>query len=273
MTAKVISVINMKGGVGKTTLSIGLAKYWSDSGKRVLLIDADPQFNATQAMIDADIYEQLDSTIYKLFKQQSDIRQSAIPLTLTELIYKLNDNLDLIPGDLNLVLANHSTDLKLLNSLKNLLKKSDAYTDYEYVIIDCPPTLTTYTTASLLASDYYIVPNRIDRYSILGIRSLDVAINVVVESEELGLKKLGIVYTMTDNQETVKTKALRERFEKEENVKDGYLFTATLSQVRDIQVGKGGPNPMSYAKSSADIRDIAIEIEARIGEDEKNVSK
>ncbi|WP_273750508.1 ParA family protein [Leuconostoc mesenteroides] len=271
MTAEVISIINMKGGVGKTTLSIGLAKYWSDNGKRVLLIDADPQFNATQAMIDADIYDKLDSTIYKLFKPQDNIRKSASPLVLDELTYEISDNLDIIPGDLNLVLANHSTDLKLLNSLKNLLKKSNAYTDYDYVIIDCPPTLTTYTTASLLASKYYVVPNRIDRYSILGIRSLEIAINEIIESEELPLKKLGIVYTMTNNNETLKTKALRERFEQEDNVRDGYLFTATLSTVNDIRVGKRGPNPMNYSKSSNDIRDIAIEIETRITEDEKNV--
>ena len=83
---KVISIINMKGGVGKTTLSVGIADYWAEIGKNVLLIDADPQFNATQAMLDYYKNEDRESedsfysknilpagkTIYKLFKPQTD---------------------------------------------------------------------------------------------------------------------------------------------------------------------------------------------------------
>ena len=109
---KVVSIINMKGGVGKTTLSIGIADYLAEIGKRILLIDADPQFNATQAMIDCyknDDYESeenyystqvlpYEKTIYRLFKPQTDMMHSySIPKS-KELIVNLTENLDLLCG-------------------------------------------------------------------------------------------------------------------------------------------------------------------------------
>ena len=182
---KVISIINMKGGVGKTTLSIGIADYLAEIGKKILLIDADPQFNATQAMIDCYKNEDKDyeseenfystevlpqeKTIYRLFKPQTDMMHSYNTPAADDLIVNLKENLDMLCGDLNLVLVNKVSDHTFVRRIRNFIEDNSLRDEYDYVIIDCPPTLTIYTDSALMASDYYLIPNRIDRYSILGI--------------------------------------------------------------------------------------------------------
>ena len=112
MKGKVISLINMKGGVGKTTLSLGIVDFLADSGKSMLLIDADPQFNSTQAMLDCyktngyedalesemNFYSQEvltnTKTIYRLFMPQIDMRQGYLTPNADELIINLKPNLD-----------------------------------------------------------------------------------------------------------------------------------------------------------------------------------
>ena len=119
---KIISFINMKGGVGKTTLSLGVADFLSDQGYDVLMIDADPQFNSTQALLDtykSKGYEDIESeknyyndqifpnhkTIYRLFMPQIDMNTSYSTPKSQDLIVNLKDHLDIVCGDLNLVLV------------------------------------------------------------------------------------------------------------------------------------------------------------------------
>ena len=220
---KVISIINMKGGVGKTTLSIGIADYLSEIGKKILLIDADPQFNATQALIDYYKNEDYESeenfynteilpkekTIYRLFKPQTDMMHLYNTPTADDLIINLKNNLDILCGDLNLVLVNKVSDHTFVRRIRNFIEDNSLKKEYEYIIIDCPPTLTIYTDSALMASDYYLIPNRIDRYSIVGIDSLQKAVHNLIREERIDLKCIGLVYTMvTDSvkQEKLKTK-------------------------------------------------------------------
>ena len=118
--ATIISFINMKGGVGKTTLSVGVADYLAEYKKdplKVLIIDVDPQFNTTQALLDSyyngdyfgDILPE-EKTINKLFKPQVQFSQQYESPKKEELILELTSNLHIICGDLNLVLANKSSD-------------------------------------------------------------------------------------------------------------------------------------------------------------------
>ena len=132
------------------------------------------------------------------------------------------------------------------------------------IIIDCPPTLTIYTDSALIASDYYLIPNRIDRYSIVGISSLQKAINNLKREEEIDLKCLGLVYTMLDDSLSQKQELMKKSFESKDDVKDIYIFTSSTSNVRDIQVGKQGPIPTRYLKSRNDIRDLALELLDRV---------
>ncbi|MCI6031220.1 MAG: AAA family ATPase [Fusobacterium varium] len=280
--ASVISIINMKGGVGKTTLSIGIADYLSEIGKKVLIIDADPQFNATQALL--DIYKNIDygeeknfyteeilnksKTIYRLFKAIQDLKeQSSETITSEELIVNLKPNLDIVCGDLNLVLINNSADYKNIKKMKRFIKDNDLKTRYDYIIIDCPPTLTVYTDSSLMASDYYLIPNRIDRYSIVGIDSLQRAVANLISEEELTLKCLGLVYTMVRNDLPDKQKKIQSDFESKGSVGDIDIFAAKMTIVDHIQWGKSGSLPTRYSKSRDDIEAISLELIDKIAND------
>jgi len=280
MKPKVISFINMKGGVGKTTLSIGVADYLSnDLNKKTLFIDMDPQFNGTQAMFDyfkkdetAKIIQSISSinggkkitlakakesalnsehnyyndtikakhkTIYRLFTPQVELGQAYTSPNNEGLITKLTDNLDIIAGDLNLVLVNRSSDYSLVKRLKNFLLDNEESLNYEYIIIDCPPTLTTYTDGALLASDYYVIPNRIDRYSINGIDSLQEAIGNLVRQERISLKNLGIIYTMVQTDLPKRYESIKQNFESRK--KSSHLWSTDFQK---------GANTIQWDKNS-----------------------
>lgn len=276
---KIISFINMKGGVGKTTLSIGvadfLAHHMGESNLRVLVIDADPQFNATQALLDSyyngDYFDDIlpnEKTINKLFKPQVQFSQQYKSPSYDELILKLTENLHIVCGDLSLVLANKSSDYSHVKRLKRFIKDNKLREIYDFIIIDCPPTLTIYTDSALMASDYYLIPNRIDRYSIIGISSLQKAINNLKAEEEIDLECLGLIYTILDDELTLKQQEMKYNFESKEEVQQLYIFTSYTSNVKDIQVGKQGPIPTRYKKSKEDLRDICMEILDRISNKE-----
>jgi chromosome partitioning protein len=275
---KVISVINMKGGVGKTTLSIGLADILATRDYKILLIDADPQFNATQAMLDCykmdfkeeekDFYsEQVlknEKTIYKLFKPQTDMLHVYETPKADELIVNLNTNLDILCGDLNLVLVNKVSDHTFVRKIKNFIDDNKLTQQYDYIIIDCPPTLTIYTDSALMASDYYLIPNRIDRYSIVGIDSLQKAVNNLIREERIKLKCLGLVYTMVNTNMSVKQQKIKNSFESKKTVNDIDIFDTHSTMVNDIQVGVAGTLPTKYKKSKEDMEAIALELLNRI---------
>ncbi len=270
---KVISVINMKGGVGKTTLCIGIADLLSEQGKSILLVDADPQFNATQAML--DYYKKEESndeenyytkeihkksrTIYRLFKPQVDMSQSYTTPEASEIIINLKDNLDILCGDLNLVLVNKSINSGFVKRIKNFIDDNNLRKKYDYILIDCPPTLTIYTDSALMASDYYLIPNRIDRYSIVGIDSLQKAVISLIKEERIPLKCLGLVYTMIDNTITPKQQRIKENFESKEVVNDLDIFSSVMTTTKNIQVGISGTIPTKYQKSREDIEAICVE--------------
>lgn len=271
---KVISVINMKGGVGKTTLSLGFADLLADQGYSVLLIDADPQFNATQAMLDCyknndtdgeeNYYTQeiLSSvkTIYRLFKPQVDMSQSYNTPTAEEIIINLKNNLDILCGDLNLVLVNKSNDNRYVKRIRNFIEDNHLKEKYDYIFIDCPPTLTIYTDSALMASDYYLIPNRIDRYSIVGIDSLQKAVNSLIKEERISLKCIGLVYTMIDNIVSSKQQRIKENFESKDVVNHIDIFSSVMTTTKNIQVGVSGTIPTKYQKSKEDMEAICAEL-------------
>ncbi len=271
---EIISFINMKGGVGKTTLSIGVADYlanYHEEKKKILVIDVDPQFNATQALLDAyykgDYFTDIlpyEKTINKLFKPQVDFREGYTSPSKESLILSLTDNLDIICGDLNLVLANKSSDYTHVKRLRRFINDNQLRTIYDLIIIDCPPTLTIYTDSALLASDYYLIPNRIDRYSIIGISSLQKAIRNLTREEDKDLKCIGLVYTMREDTLSLKQERMKASFEEKEDVEGIYVFTGYSSIVKDLQVGLQGPIPTKYKRSLEDIQVVSCELLSRL---------
>lgn len=274
---KVISIINMKGGVGKTTLCIGLADYLSTK-KNILLIDADPQFNATQAMLDEykkETPEQDDNfytsnvlpnnkTIYRLFRPQVDMNQSYSTPAASEIIISLKENLDILCGDLNLVLANQSTDNRFVKRIRHFIEDNHLKDIYDYIFIDCPPTLTIYTNSALMASDYYLIPNRIDRYSIVGIDSLQKAISSIISEERINLKCIGLVYTMVSTSPSPKQQRIKTNFESKQVVEEIDIFSASMAEYKTVQYGMSGTIPTKYKKSLEDIETISEELLEKI---------
>lgn len=263
----------MKGGVGKTTLCIGIGEYFANyKDKKVLIIDVDPQFNATQSL--TGVYNQVDDylndylsnnkTIRKLFESTTSVYEKHEYAKPDDVIVKLTEHLDIICGNINLIFDDDTKDHSRTKRIRKFIKDNNLRDYYDFIFIDCPPTISFYTDAALMASDYYIIPNRIDRYSALGISSLQSVISRLKEEEELTIKLLGIVYTMVEENMTEKTKGIKEDFEAEEFVKDLYLFDSKTSYVRDLLVGLNENIASRYQKSKYDISQVCDEIMQRL---------
>lgn len=157
-----------------------------------------------------------------------------------------------------------------LKKSRNLFKKNNLKDKYDFIFIDCPPTISVYTDAALIASDFYLVPIRIDRYSILGIRLLKQIIDRLDDNENIGIKPLGIVYTMVKEISkgvlSNKTELLKNTFESNEFVKEIGVFDNMTSNVNDLLVGLQGNIASKYKKSREDIAAICEEFLERIEE-------
>ena len=204
----------MKGGVGKTTISVNiayiLARY---HGKKVLLVDIDPQFNATQYLVgQAQILEHFEKkkTVYDILMptKEDEISLSssrkaikAPPTNLDDYIIRAKrfinkGHLDLIPSSLKLI--NFETNKR---GTENLLKKflNEKCKHYDYIIIDCPPTLSLLTLSAYLASEYYLIPIKPDYLSSLGLPLLERGLEEYEELHGHSLKPLGVVFTMVSS--------------------------------------------------------------------------
>lgn len=278
LMGNVISIINMKGGVGKTTLSLGISDYLAETGSKVLLIDIDPQFNATQAMLafyKKSEYESDDyyndkilnnhRTIYQLFKMQTNLSDESKTPKADDLIITLSNNLDLLCGDLNLILVNKSSDHSFVMRLKNFIDDNNLRNKYDYIIIDCPPTMTIYTDSALMASDFYLIPNRIDRYSIVGIELLQKVISNLITEERIKLKCIGLIYTMV-KKDSAKQEKLRTNFESKK-ADEIEIFSSYTSMVNNVSRGAQGPIPTKYKSSKQDIEAIVEEMKNKINID------
>jgi len=224
---KVISLINMKGGVGKTTLAVNIAyalAYFYN--KKILIIDVDPQFNATQYLMkEADYIKHIKKgklTILDIFKERPETvpsvvlgaRKEKIPkLSLKNIVVHIYRNektgakLDLIPSTLQLMELDQSargTEFKLkrfVDKVKNA---------YDYIFIDCPPTLSIFTLSAYLASDAILVPIKPDILSTIGLPLLERAIQEYEQNYGIEVRQLWIVFTMVDKRTNLMKRQMKE---------------------------------------------------------------
>lgn len=244
MAAKVITFINMKGGVGKTTLAVNIAHALVvEHNKKVLLIDMDPQMNATQYSLNQkQVEEILTDTAMSIHKILSPNYKTNTVISeiekedKSEYIIQTEGGFDIIPSSLRIV------ELHLLVSPFKLAQyiKNQVSDKYDIIIIDCPPTISEYTTVSLLASDMYLVPMKADPLSVFGLPILTNYIDQTIREEFAHtIKFLGIVLNMVMSNKVLyknHSKQLRTNWKEK-------VFPAELSQCEEITKAIENDNP------------------------------
>ena len=193
MVPKIFAIVNQKGGVGKTTTTINVASNLSDCGKKVLLIDFDPQGNASSGVgVKSD---RLSHTVYDLMSGESSLEQCLYPTPF--------DNLHLLPS--NKELAGAEVEMVEIVSRETMLKRAiEPLRDYyDFILIDCPPSLGLLTLNALVAADRAIIPVQCEYFALEGIAGLVNTLNLVQESFNPDLQIAGIVMTMYDQRTTL----------------------------------------------------------------------
>lgn len=200
---RIIAITNQKGGVGKTTTSINLSAALAAKGKKVLVIDTDPQGNTTSGYgIDKN---ELDYSVYDLMLGECSVHDC--------IIKNVVENVSLIPSNVDL----SAIEIELIGTEQKeyILKKEIDYVKdmYDFVIIDCPPSLSMLTINSMTTANSVIVPIQCEYYALEGLSDLLHTINLVQERLNPDLNMEGVVFTMYDSRTNLSNQVV-------ENVKE-----------------------------------------------------
>lgn len=185
---RVIAIANQKGGVGKTTTAINLSACLAEAGKKVLAIDLDPQGNMTSGLgVDKN---ELENTVYELMLDECTIKESMTDTAV--------EGLRMIPSNVNL--AGAEIELLGINEKEFILKSAvdEIKENYDFIIIDCPPSLNMLTLNAMTTADAVLVPIQCEYYALEGLSQLMHTIDLVQQRLNPDLEIDGIVFTMFD---------------------------------------------------------------------------
>ena len=197
---RIIAIVNQKGGVGKTTTTVNLSACLAQAGKKVLVVDADPQGNTTSGLgIDKN---NLKYSTYTLLMGSSYIEETIVSTRI--------DGLRLIPANIDLVGAEIelSTNERREYILKKILNNCNNF--YDYILIDCPPSLNILTINALTAANTVLVPIQCEYYALEGLTQLLHTIDLVKKSLNQFLVIEGIVFTMFDSRANLSAQVVDE---------------------------------------------------------------
>ena len=186
---RVIAIANQKGGVGKTTTSINLSACLAEKGKKVLVIDTDPQGNTTSGLgIDKN---DLDNTVYELILGECSIYDCIVKDAIP--------NVSVLPSNVNLAAA--EIELIGVDKKEFILKNEVDFVkdDYDFIIIDCPPSLNLLTINAMTTADSVLVPIQCEFYALEGLSQLIHTVNLIKERLNPDLEMEGVVFTMYDS--------------------------------------------------------------------------
>jgi chromosome partitioning protein len=200
--AVIISVVNQKGGVGKTTTAVNLGAFLAREGKFVLLVDLDSQCNATSGLgVD---HRNLSQGVYEALTGQADLKSIVVPTSI--------DGYRVAPATPNLAGAS----VELVNAENREFKLAESLLsvrhDYDYIIIDSPPSLGLLTVNGLVAADQVLIPVQAEYYALEGLGQLMQTIQLVKENIKPELSVLGAVLTMFDGRNRLSNDVLSELY-------------------------------------------------------------
>lgn len=186
---KIIAIANQKGGVGKTTTSINLSASLAEMGKKVLVVDSDPQGNTTSGFgIDKN---EIQKTFYDLLLNNCNFYDAKISIQNFNKLDVLPSNIELSGAEIELI-NTESREYILKNIIQNIQQ------EYDYIIIDCPPSLNLLTINALTAANSILVPLQCEYYALEGLSQLIYTINLVQKKLNPNLQIEGVVFTMFD---------------------------------------------------------------------------
>lgn len=212
---KVISFVNMKGGVGKTTVALNVADHLARAhGKKVAVLDVDPQFNMTQCVFSGDEYVEIlkenGDTILNVFDPEANSYKSVVsgqaqdePRELGDIELIQREKIWILPGNIDLYRLEMVSGEGREFSLKRFIEAAIAPEEFDFVIIDTPPTPSIWMTSALIASDCYVIPVKPDPLSMIGIDLLRSIIERRTKTYGLKLKCLGVFFTMVERPDSI----------------------------------------------------------------------
>lgn len=205
--SKIIAIANQKGGVGKTTTTINLSAALANAGKKVLVIDTDPQGNTTSGL--GVEKNDIENTIYELMLGECSVHECILKDVIK--------NVSLIPANVNFAAA--EIELIGIEKQEYILKNEIDWVkeQYDYILIDCPPSLSLLTVNAMTTANSVLVPIQCEYYALEGLSQLIHTINLVKERLNPSLDMEGVVFTMYDSRTNLSAQVV-------ENVKANFAY-------------------------------------------------